>query len=495
MRQPLSRLLLAGGLVATVLVAGHSLTSGTPGELGSAAGSILAGPFGHGTTSSGAGHGSAKGGSSSAAGASGAAGSADSGQSKSAGLTGITTAPDVNTGLLMRSPSLPPANLDEYVDGYIIEAAWNAIEPTEGSFVTSRIDSAVAAVRKWNAANPSNPRGLRLRITAGYDTPAWALNLGGPAMHLCSQSGSCGLVPRWWTAPVEAAYAAFTQKLAAYVNPTPEIREVTVGLTMVRYGEVMVRFPTVAGNAAAYSAAGYTEALDIAAMKAEINDGKAFSAVTQVDVADYQTPSNGQDISVSQEIMNYAVATLPHVQFANASITQSPGQNAAIFSLMQTYGPHGSKTASITFQTFPTLSSVTETLARAVSYGACSVEMPQSGVTPQIAVTYDVQLRDNCTSEGIQVPATPPLGQSNGGDQALNLTAVHFGDNWGGDHLTLTASHLGVDWGDNWGGENLTLTAVHFGDNWGGDNLTLTEAHLGKNWGDNWGGVDLTQTD
>ena len=149
---------------------------------------------------------------------------------------------------------------------------------------------------------------------------------------------------------------------------------------MVRFGEVMVRFPTAAGNAAAYAAAGYTEALDIAAMKAEINDGKAFNAVTQVDVADYQTPSNGQDISVSQEIMDYAVATLPHVQFANASITQSPGQNAAIFSLMQTYGPRGAKTASITFQTFPTLSSVTETLARAVSYGACSVEMPQSGV-------------------------------------------------------------------------------------------------------------------
>ena len=297
-------------------------------------------------------------------------------------MTAITSAPDVNTGLLMRSPSPPPADLDQYVDGYIIEAAWNAIEPTEGSFVTTRIDKAVAAVDKWNAANPNNQRGLRLRITAGYNTPSWALNLGGPAVHLCSQSGSCGLVPRWWTAPVQAAYAAFTAKLAAYVNPIPEIREVTVGLTMVRFGEVMVRFPTVAGNAAAYSAAGYTEALDIAAMKAEINDGKAFKAVTQIDVADYQTPSNGQDITVSQEIMDYAVATLPHVQFANASITQSPGQNAAIFSLMQTYGARGAKTASITFQTFPTLSSVTETLARAVAYGACSVEMPQSGVTP-----------------------------------------------------------------------------------------------------------------
>ena len=121
----------------------------------------------------------------------------------------------------MRSPSPPPTALDQYVDGYIIEAAWNVIEPTQGSFVTTRIDKAVAAVRKWNAANPNNQRGLRLRITAGFNTPAWALNLGGPAVHLCSQSGTCGLVPRWWTAPVQAAYAAFTAHLAAYVNPIP----------------------------------------------------------------------------------------------------------------------------------------------------------------------------------------------------------------------------------------------------------------------------------
>jgi len=450
MRKSFSSLLLAGGLAATVLVASHNLATGTPADLGVAAGSIVGTQFGHSPGSTGS-HGSAKGGSSGQRTGSNSNGSSSSsGLSKSAGLTGITTAPDVNTGLLMRSPSPPPSDLDLYVDGYIIEAAWNVIEPTEGSFVTTRIDKAVAEVRQWNAANPNNQRGLRLRITAGYNTPSWALNLGGPAVHLCSQSGSCGMVPRWWTAPVQAAYAEFTEKLAAYVNPIPEIREVTVGLTMVRFGEVMVRFPTVAGNAAAYSSAGYTEALDIAAMKAEINDGKAFYAVTQVDVADYQTPSNGQDITVSQEIMDYAVATLPHVQFANASITQSPGQNAAIFSLMQTYGARGDKAASITFQTFPVLSSVTATLARAVSYGACSVEMPQSGVTPSIAATYDEQLRSNCVAEGIQVPATPPANGGNVASQGNELTSAHLGDNWG----------------DNWGGTTV-LTAAYLSDNWG----------------------------
>jgi len=435
MRQSFSRLLLAGGLAATVLVASHNVGTGTTGELGVAAGSIVGGQLGHGAASLGSSHGSSKSGhrSSSSSSPTGS-GSGHSLTATGPNLTGISTAPFVNTGLMMRSPSPPPQNLDAYVDGYIIEAAWNVMEPSQGTFVTSRIDHAVAAVRAWNAANPGNQRGLRLRITAGFKTPSWALNLGGSAVHLCSQSGTCGLVPRWWTAPVQAAYAAYTAKLAAYINPIPEIREVTVGLTMVRWGEVMVRFPTVAGNAAAYSAAGYTEALDIAAMKSEVNDGKAFDAVTQIDVADYQTPSNGQDISVSKEIMDYAVATLTHVQFANASITQSPGQNAAIFSLMQTYGARGSMTATITFQTFPTLSSVTATLARAVAYGACSVEMPQSGVTPAIAATYDSQLRTNCAEEGINVPATPPApGGGNAASQGMTLTAAYpDNENWGG---------------------------------------------------------------
>jgi uncharacterized protein (DUF697 family) len=427
-----SRLMLAGGIVAAVVVAGHAVSTQPTGALGLVAGSTVGGQLGHNAGSLGGGKSTSK---------SGAQGSHTGGNPNApidgsgATVTGVAQSPEVNTGLLMRSPSQPPANLTPYVDGSIIEAAWNTMQPTQGALVTSRIDKAVAAVRKWNTANPNNRRGLRLRITAGFNTPSWALNLGGAAVHLCSQSGNCGLVPRWWTAPVQAAYAAYTQKLAAYVNNIPEIREVTVGLTMVRWGEVMVRFPTAGGNAAAYANAGYTEALDIVAMKAEVNDGKAFNAVTQIDVADYQTPSNGQDISVSKEIMDYAVATLPHVQFANASITQSPGQNAAIFSLMQTYGAKGNMSASITFQTYPTLSSVSDTLARAVGYGACSVEMPQSGVTPSIASTFDSQLRANCEAEGIVAPATPPPPQ-------------------GGTVLTssLTAARLSLPTNASWNG-------------------------------------------
>jgi hypothetical protein len=463
MHRSLSRLLLAGGLTATVLVASHNVTTGTTGALGVAAGSIVGGQLGHSAASHAAANGSSKAGAGGTRRSSSAPASSTPGTTTGSGLSGIKTAPFVNTGLMMRSGSPPPSSLDEYVNGYIIEAAWNVLQPSQGAFVTTRIDKAVSAVRAWNAANPSNTRGLRLRITAGFNTPSWALNLGGPAVHLCSNSGTCGNAPRWWTAPVQAAYASYTARLAAYVNQIPEVREVTVGLTMVRFGEVMVRFPTAAGNAHAYAAAGYTEALDIAAMKAEVNDGGAFNAVTQVDVADYQTPSSGQDINVSKEIMDYAVATLPHVQFANASITQTPSQNAAIFALMQTYGARGSMTATITFQTYPTLSSVTATLARAVAFGACSVEMPQNGVSPSIAATYDTQLRANCTEQGVQVPNTPAAGQSSVAIQGAALTAARLDNaNWN-PVIWTNANWNPAGWANaNWNNANWTDTNANW---------------------------------
>jgi hypothetical protein len=428
MRRSFSRLLLAGGLTATVLLASHNATTGSTSALGVALGSIVGGQATHGATSLGGAHGTSKSGPGSKRTSTSTASPAATGTPIEVGPASTIGGAFVNTGLLMRNPSPPPAGLDGYVNGYIVEAAWNVLQPSAGTLVTTRIDHAVAAVRAWNAANPNNQRGLRLRITAGFNTPAWALNLGGPAVRLCSQSGTCGVVPRWWTAPVQAAYASFTARLAAYVNPMPEIREVTVGLTMVRWGEVMVRFPKIANNAAAYASAGYTEALDIAAMKTEINDGSAFHAVTQVDVADYQTPSNGQDISVSKLIMDYAVATLPHVQFANASITQTPTQNAAIFSLMQTYGARGNMTASLTFQTYPVLTDVGATLARAVAYGACSVEMPAGGVTLTLAATYDTELRANCLLEGISVAGASAAGEGKTSVQSVALTAAHLGN-------------------------------------------------------------------
>ena len=116
----------------------------------------------------------------------------------------------------MRSPSPPPVSLDPYVDGYIVEAAWNVMQPTQGAFVTTRIDKAVAAVRKWNAANPNNQRG---HSAAHYRRVQHARRGRStsvvPAVHLCSNSGTCGMRRGGGPHPVQAAYAAYTAEACA----------------------------------------------------------------------------------------------------------------------------------------------------------------------------------------------------------------------------------------------------------------------------------------
>ncbi len=292
-------------------------------------------------------------------------------------LTAAQTVKTVNTGLLERGPAPPPSNLAGVVSGYIIEGHWDTLQPTAGGpLVTTVIDRAVASVRAWNAANPTSPRSLRLRIESGIYAPDWVKAMSGGPVNVESPTGATGTVSRWWTQPVEAAYTAFVAKLAAYVDPIPEIREVTVGATMEFFGEIFIRFPPQ--NAAALTAAGYTQAADVAAMEASFSAHLAFRfTTTQIDVNGYQELSGGNSLTITQQLMNYALSIgLAHVQFANASLTSAG--NTPLYALMQSYGPKGSNQATITFQTMPTVPSVTQVIDRALTYGATSIELPSN---------------------------------------------------------------------------------------------------------------------
>jgi hypothetical protein len=293
-------------------------------------------------------------------------------------LTAATdTLKPVNTGLLMRGPAPPAASLDNVVSGYIIEGQWGVLQPTvDGPLVTTSIDKAVSAVRAWNSAHPTEARGLRLRIESGVDAPAWVKALSGGPVDLTSPSGATGTVPRWWTAPVEDAYTQFIAKVAAYTDSIREIREVTVGATMEFFGEILIRFP--GQNAAALTAAGFTQAADIAAIESSFQAHLAFThTTTQIDVNAYQQLKGGGSLAITQQLMNYALSIgLAHVQFANASLTTAG--NSPLYSLMQSYGPDGSAQASITFQTMPTVPSATQVINRGMTFGATSIELPSN---------------------------------------------------------------------------------------------------------------------
>jgi hypothetical protein len=330
----------------------------------------------------------------------------------------------VNMGLLERGPAPPPASLSSVVDGYIIEGQWSRLEPTaNGALVTTNIDKAVAAVRAWNAANPNNQRGLRLRVESGVDAPDWVKALSGGPVSLTAPSGARGTVPRWWTQPVEDAYTGFIARLAAYTDTIPEIREVTVGATMEFFGEIFVRFPS-AQNAANLTAAGFTQAADIAAMESSFQANLAFThTTTQIDVNAYQQLSGGGSLAITQQLMTYALSIgLVHVQFANASLNTTG--NTPLYALMQSYGPLGSNQASITFQSMPNVSSPSAVINRAVSYGATSIELPANPGTASVLLPFERALEGGAgsTTVGLSgVNSQPPaLTTSSGPSGAPN---------------------------------------------------------------------------
>ncbi len=295
-------------------------------------------------------------------------------------------------GLLMRGPTPPPASLQSVVHDYIIEAHWDTFQPAPGGAISAgAIYTAVAKVHAFNAANPGNPQSLRLRIEAGIHAPAWVKAMDGGPVAVSSPGGAKGTIPRYWYPDVQAAYASFVAKLAAIVDPIPEIREVTVGLTMLFFGEVFIRFPNQ--NAKALQAAGFTQTADLNAMRAMLRAHSVFRhTLTMLDVNAYQQLSGGGSLTITKQMMDYALTVVHGVEFTNASLTDSG--NGTLYSLMQSYGPRGAGLAAISFQTMPTVGSISTVLGRAVSYGATSVELP-GGVSASQVASYDTLLKQN----------------------------------------------------------------------------------------------------
>src|ERR1700704_3131475 len=61
----------------------------------------------------------------------------------------------------------------------VLNVTWAQLQVTEGgSLTTSAIDSAIAQVNAYNAANGTN-LGIKLRVWGGYTAPDWAKNIDG----------------------------------------------------------------------------------------------------------------------------------------------------------------------------------------------------------------------------------------------------------------------------------------------------------------------------
>ena len=79
-----------------------------------------------------------------------------------------------------------------------------------------------------------------------------------------------GTVPRFWTTPVEQAYASLQASLAAKYDSAPEIQDVSITGCMTIYAEPLIRETSSAQTIRNLLAAGYTSVADEQCQQQEI---------------------------------------------------------------------------------------------------------------------------------------------------------------------------------------------------------------------------------
>jgi hypothetical protein len=166
--------------------------------------------------------------------------------------------------------------------GIVINATWDAIEPTQGGAPDfSTVDAALTQVRTYNAQNAAAPLGVKLRVYQGANAPAWAKAIDGGPVNIVRNpagcpSGSCPLtVGKFWSANYIAAWRDFQATLAAKYDDEPLIKQVAITSCAPQTDEPFV--PTVDPTAkAAQAAAGYTDDAEKACLTGALDDYAAW---------------------------------------------------------------------------------------------------------------------------------------------------------------------------------------------------------------------------
>jgi hypothetical protein len=121
----------------------------------------------------------------------------------------------------------PIANPNIYVAAVIL-VTWNQLQPTGStSLNTSAIDTALSNIAAYNTTHPSHPMVGKLRVFAGLNTPAWAMNLDG-APVTGTDNGVSVSFPRYWTANYTTAWKNLQTMLAAKYDTNALVGEVAV---------------------------------------------------------------------------------------------------------------------------------------------------------------------------------------------------------------------------------------------------------------------------
>jgi hypothetical protein len=320
-------------------------------------------------------------------------------------------------------PTFNIANADMFpglLGGIVINATWSALQPLQaGALDFTAIDSALALVRTYNAANPSAPLGVKLRVYGGTNAPDWAKAIGGPINIVRNMAGCpnppCNLtIGAYWTTGYIAAWRAFQTLLAARYDTEPLIHQVAVTSCASQTDEPFVSTSDT-GSRANLMDAGLTDTAQQACLTGAIDDYGAWTNT----LIDYtfnvyvKVGGGGTVPAFTTTVMDLCRSTLgPRCVLDNHALSYPPNpSDALVYSNMQSATVKG----PINFQTQAPNGFACEwtgTIAQGVAYGASAIEVwPDSKFSgiDTLQTSQVAQLASEFTTP-IPVPPVPDAG-------------------------------------------------------------------------------------
>jgi hypothetical protein len=103
---------------------------------------------------------------------------------------------------------LPSGWAGNPITGIVVNVDWSDLQPNgvDSTIVASAkgtggnvVDRAISDIEAWNAANPSKPLAIKLRVYAGEYAPAWAKAIGGPITGISGNT-----IGAFWTASTQS---------------------------------------------------------------------------------------------------------------------------------------------------------------------------------------------------------------------------------------------------------------------------------------------------
>ncbi len=283
------------------------------------------------------------------------------------------------------------------VNSFVVKAYWKDLQPDMNGDIKhpNVIDNAIDFVRKKNAANPNLNARLKLRVYCGVYAPSWVKDKAGTFPMFKAQMSED--VPRFWEKAYLQAYANLQQKLAEAYDAVPEILDVVNGGTGTETAESLIRNVGKTGahkkNALSFAANNYHIDKDVAAIKETILAMKAwkqtrvsmaFSPFALIDKTGY----NGEDVNVSESLLNFFVETLgtqavmgnnglrDDDKGTNAERWAEGGANNRLYALMEKYNKE--KGIGLYFQTavLDRIGKVNTAIETGIEKGAGMIELP-----------------------------------------------------------------------------------------------------------------------